>query len=85
MTKKPVTLSASLTRKPDPVPAAPPTPAPASERPKLTDTRIPTSLRIEPELLRALKIIALNRRVRVNELLLEGARHVVALYGDNAA
>jgi hypothetical protein len=85
MTKKPVTLEASLTRKPAPLPAAPPTPAPATERPKLTDTRIPTSLRIEPELLRALKIIALNRRVRVNELLLEGARHVVALYGDKAA
>jgi hypothetical protein len=29
--------------------------------------------------------MTLNRRVRVNELLLEGARHVVALYGEQAA
>lgn len=38
-----------------------------------------TSLRVEPEKLEALKIIALRERVRVNDLVLEGIDHVIAL------
>jgi predicted DNA-binding ribbon-helix-helix protein len=44
--------------------------------------RINTTLRLEPQLLEALKIIAAHRRVQVNDLLLEGVRHVLLLHGD---
>jgi len=50
--------------------------------PKAKDGRITTTLRIEPSWLEALKIVAANRRVKVNDLLLEGAAHVLALYGQ---
>jgi hypothetical protein len=39
-----------------------------------------TTIRIEPERLEALKILAAKRRVRVNDLLLEGVNHVLALH-----
>jgi hypothetical protein len=74
--KKP-TLQESLTPKPRAVEAAPEAkPEPA---PRLTDRRINTTLRLEPELLEELKILAARKRVRVNDLLLEGVRHVLAL------
>jgi hypothetical protein len=44
------------------------------------DSRIATTVRIDPEQLEALKIIAAKRRVRVNDLLLEGVAHILALY-----
>jgi hypothetical protein len=44
-----------------------------------------TSLRIEPERLEALKIIALRERVRVNDLVLEGIDHVIGLRRGKAA
>jgi len=40
------------------------------------------TLRIEPSWLEALKIVAAKRRVKVNDLLLEGAAHVLALNGQ---
>jgi len=52
---------------------------------QLTDRRINTTLRIEPEKLEALKIIALRKRVRVNDLVLHGIDHVIALNKDLAA
>ena len=56
--------------------------APAPERPpKVTDDRINTTLRISPAGLEALKNIAAAKRCRVNDLLLEGAEHVLALNG----
>ncbi len=75
--KKP-SLSAALAQKSAPMPAAvEPEPTP---RPK--DSRVTTTLRIEPSWLEALKIIAAKKRVRVNDLLLEGAAHVLALNGQ---
>lgn len=59
-----------------PEPAAAPPPASPI---KATDSRIATTLRIEPERLEALKILAAKRRVRVNDLILEGVDHVLAL------
>lgn len=58
-----------------------PTPQ-ATSAPKPTkDDRISTTLRISPEGLEALKVIAAAKRIRVNDLLLEGAEHVLALNG----
>jgi hypothetical protein len=60
--------------------------SPAKDRAlRLTDTRMATSVRIEPDKLERLKVIAFRRRVRVNELILEGVDHVLALYGEQAA
>lgn len=49
--------------------------------PKPKDSRINTTLRISPEGLEALKNVAAAKRIRVNDLLLEGAEHVLALNG----
>lgn len=55
--------------------------APAMAQTKPKDDRINTTLRISPEGLEALKNIAAAKRIRVNDLLLEGAEHVLALNG----
>ena len=83
--KKP-SLKDSLTRKPDAA-AVPTSPAAAPDaRPgRLTDRRINTTLRLEPEKLERLKIIAARKRIRVNDLLLEGVDHVLALYSLGTA
>lgn len=74
--KKP-SLSAALAQKqPATLPAAEQAP---TGKPK--DGRITTTLRIEPERLEALKIIAAKNRVKVNDLLLDGAAHILALHG----
>lgn len=54
-------------------------PEPPREKPK--DDRISTTLRISPEGLEALKVIAAAKRIRVNDILLEGAEHMLALNG----
>lgn len=75
--KKP-SLTDALAQK---VPAAaelPPPPAPGEAK---KDGRINTTVRISPEGLEALKNVAAARRIRVNDLLLEGAEHVLALNG----
>jgi hypothetical protein len=83
--KKP-SLKDSLTRKPDAAaPAAPPAPSPEARPERLTDRRINTTLRLEPEKLERLKIIAARKRIRVNDLLLEGVDHVLALYSLGTA
>lgn len=77
--KKP-SLTDALAQKAPTVPEAPvaaPAPAPAG-KPK--DGRVVTTLRIEPEQLEALKIIAAKRRGRVNDLILEGVAHILALH-----
>jgi hypothetical protein len=77
--KKP-TLEAALARK---VPEADAAPPPAV-KPKAGDGKLTTSLRIEPARLEALKIIAFRERVRVNDLVLEGIDHVLALRRQKA-
>jgi hypothetical protein len=52
---------------------------PAKQKPK--DDRINTTVRISPEGLEALKNVAAAKRIRVNDLLLEGAEHVLAING----
>lgn len=48
---------------------------------KLSDGRMNTTLRISPEGLKALKNVAADKRVRVNDLVLEGVEYVLALNG----
>lgn len=74
MTKKP-SFTAALAQD---TPAA--EEAPAAKR-LPTDDRINTTVRISPEGLRALKVIAADKRVRVNDLVLEGIEMVLALNG----
>lgn len=79
--KKP-SLSDALAQKQSPsVQPAEKAPAPAPTQ-KAKDGRVTTTLRIEPSWLEALKIIAAKKRVKVNDLLLEGAAHVMALNGQ---
>ncbi len=59
--------------------ATDPTPVPVAA--KVTDDRINTTFRISPQGLEALKNVAAAKRIRVNDLLLEGAEHVLALNG----
>jgi hypothetical protein len=44
-----------------------------------------TSLRIQPELLAELKLLALQKRVRVNDVILEAIRNHLAMHGRHAA
>ncbi len=73
--KKPSFTAALAQEAPEP---AEPT-VPLKGKPK--DDRINTTLRISPEGLEALKNIAAAKRIRVNDLLLEGAELVLALNG----
>jgi len=83
--KKP-SLRDSLTRKPQPAaPVVQPPPPHEAKPQRLTDQRINTTLRLEPEKLERLKIIAARKRIRVNDLLLEGVDHVLALHSLNTA
>jgi len=73
--KKKATFSDALASE-----VAPPLVAePVAAKPK--DDRINTTIRISPAGLEALKNVAAAKRVRVNDLLLEGAEHVLALNG----
>ncbi len=78
--KRPTLAESLATKAPKPQPseatAAPEPPAAV----RLTDSRMATTVRIEPEKLEALKIVAAKRRVKVNDLILEGVSHVLALY-----
>lgn len=79
--KKP-SLSDALAQKQSPAPQSVELAPILTVAPKGKDGRVTTTLRIEPSWLEALKIIAAKRRVRVNDLLLEGAAHVLALNGQ---
>lgn len=79
--KKPSFSDALAQKHPAPPPAAAPEPAAPV---KVKDGRVTTTLRIEPGQLEALKIVAAKKRMRVNDLLLEGAAHVLALYGSKS-
>ena len=79
--KKP-SLSDALAQKQSPAPQSIVPVTVSTAVPKAKDGRVTTTLRIEPSWLEALKIVAAKRRVKVNDLLLEGAGHVLALNGQ---
>jgi hypothetical protein len=51
----------------------------------LDDGKMTTSLRIRPEVLAELKLLALQRRIRVNDVILEAIENHLALNGRRAA
>jgi hypothetical protein len=81
--KKP-TLETVLARK-APLPQPEPAPQLAAKPIKVDDGKMTTSLRIKPELLAELKLLALRRRVRVNDVILEAIENHLALHGRRDA
>ena len=79
MAKK-ASLADALASKAPAAPPPAPEPAPVAAAPKAADAKLATTLRIEPEKLERLKVIAVRQRKRVNDLVLEGVDHVLALY-----
>jgi len=72
--KKP-SLTAALASK------APPAPPPTPEAPAApAKAKVVTSLHIPPADLERLKIIAARERTKVNDLVLQGVAHVLALH-----
>jgi hypothetical protein len=62
-----------------------PAPSPATKSAKVGDGKVTTSLRIRPEALSALKVLAVQRRCRVNDLIVEAIDNHLALNGQRAA
>ena len=77
---KKATFSQALNPPADEPPVVPSATAAPTHKPP-GDGRVNTTFRISPEGLEALKNIAAAKRIRVNDLLLEGAEHVLALNG----
>jgi hypothetical protein len=60
---------------------APPAPPPSPEAPATpAKAKVVTSLHISPTDLERLKIIAARERTKVNDLVLQGVAHVLALH-----
>jgi hypothetical protein len=81
--KKTSLASALATKTPPTTPndnRSDPEPAAETVKPARLDV-IATTIRIDPDRLERLKVIAHRRRMRVNELLLEGVDHILALHG----
>jgi hypothetical protein len=68
-----------------PAAAAEPAAAPAAKPPKGDDGSITTSLKIQRDVLAELKVLALHRRCRVNDVILEAINNHLALHGRRAA
>ena len=75
-------LQSALARKAEPELAAA---APVEKPAKAPDTRMVTSLRLAPELLAALKVLAVRERSRVNDVIIEAIRNHLALKGQPVA
>jgi hypothetical protein len=78
--KKP-TLETVLAKKAS-VPESAPQPA---AKAKADDGKMTTSLRIRPAMLAELKMLALEKRVRVNDVILEAIENHLTLHGRRAA
>jgi hypothetical protein len=76
--KRPVTLADALASKAT-------APQPAANGARAADERVNTTLRLPPEELRALKVLAADRRVRVNDLVREGIAYVLRQHEQQSA
>jgi hypothetical protein len=77
-------LQSALARK-EPAPPLELT-SPAPEKPaKAPDTRVVTSVRMEPDLMIGLKALAVRERTRVNDLIVEAIKNLLALKGQGRA
>jgi predicted HicB family RNase H-like nuclease len=65
--------------------AAEPGPALKAKPSKVDDGKMTTSLRIRPELLSELKVLAVQRRCRVNDVVVEAIENLLALNGRKTA
>ena len=85
MVKPRASLTAALAQKTSPPPAADPAAVPAAKPPKADDGKITSSLRMSPHLWSELKVLAVQRRCRVNDLIVEGVENLLALNGRKTA
>jgi len=76
------TLETAVARKTSPQDTEP---SPATKPAKVDDGKMTTSLRIKPDLLAELKVLAVQRRCRVNDVILEAIENHLALNGRRAA
>ena len=77
------TLEAALAKK---VPVqGEPAPPPAAKPGRADDGKMTTSLRIKPDLLAELKVLAVQQRVRVNDVVLQAIENHLALHGRRNA
>jgi hypothetical protein len=79
--KKP-TLETALARTQPPEDAEP---SPATKPAKIDDGNVATSLRIKPDLLAELKVLAVQRCRRVHDVILGAIENYLALNGRRAA
>ena len=83
MAKPKASLAAAMAQK---QPAAvEPVPTSKAKPPKVDDGKMTTSLRIRPELLSELKVLAVQRRCRVNDVVVEAIENLLALNGRKTA
>lgn len=75
--KKP-SFSQALAAEQVPPPLEKPQAVPAA-KPKKSDGRVTTTIRIEETWLDALKQVALNKKTKLNDLLRAGARHILEM------
>ena len=86
MAKPKASLTAALAQKaPQPPADVAPASAPEAPPPKVDDGTITTSLKIKREVLAELKVLALQRRCRVNDVILEAVDNHLALNGRRVA
>jgi hypothetical protein len=85
MAKPKASLTAALAQKEPSPAAAVPAPAPTTKRPKTDNGKLVTSLHIKPELMVELKVLAVQRRCRVNDVVVEAIENLLALNGRRAA
>ena len=78
------TLVAELARKPSEISTPEPL-LPAEKPAKPVDTRVTTSLRMDPELMIALKSLAVRQRARVNDVIIAAITNHLALHGQVVA
>jgi hypothetical protein len=84
MAKPKASLTAALAQKHPPPPAAEPAPA-SPKRSKVDDGKLVTSLYLRAELMTELKILAVQRRCRVNDVVVEAIENLLELNGRRTA
>ena len=84
MAKPQASLAAALAQK-QPAAAAEPAAARTAKSPKTDDGKMQTSLRISPELMAGLKLLAVQRRCRVNDVVVEAIENILELNGRRTA
>jgi len=86
MAKPKASLTAALAQKLPPATAAVAVePAPPARRPKVDSDKVVTSLHLKAELMAELKMLALQRRRRVNDMVVEAIENLLALNGRRPA